>query len=325
MPRDRGKQVSLAMTDGYSNDSSWPSSWSDGDALSAADLEVLHACGFAPRSQRGLERGVPYVSESGDSRTLHFDHRTIQSEMRIGNPLDLALDYTRVMMGFLLFNPRPATIDMIGLGGGSLAKYCYYKVPSSVVTVVEIDRAVIALRRRFLIPEDCRRLGIFWGDGADYVRQRRRQADVLLVDGFDADGQPPELCSQDFYDDCYRHLAPGGILVANLWEKHRLCKSRIRRSFGDEVLVVQTECGDNRAVFARKAGSLSQFADDAAGLMHGERHARFLPQVARRIREQIIRRDLIGRAAEATRSSVADIGIAAIDHPGPAQDLFGDV
>ncbi|WP_081855580.1 hypothetical protein [Sphingomonas sp. UNC305MFCol5.2] len=296
------------MTDGYAG--LWPGSWFDGDALSVADSEVLHACGFASGLQLTPKRGAPYLSEFGDTRALHFDHRTIQSEMSISNPLDLALDYTRVMMGFLLFNPRPATIDMIGLGGGSLAKYCYYKVPSSVVTAVEIDRDVIALRGRFLIPEDCGRFRILWGDGADYVRQSRRQADVLLVDGFDMDGQPPELCSQDFYDDCYRHLAPGGIFVVNLWEKHRLCKSRIRRSFGDEVVVVQTECGDNRAVFARKGGSLAQFTDDATGLMHGERHARFLPQVARRIRHQMLRRDLIGQAAEAIRSSAADTGTA---------------
>lgn len=228
-------------------------------------------------------------------------------------------------MGFLLFNSRPAIIDMIGLGGGSLAKYCYYNVPSSLITAVEIDREVIALRGRFLIPEDSRRLRILWGDGADYVRQSRRQADVLLVDGFDVDGQPPGLCSQDFYDDCYRHLAPGGIFVANLWEKHRLCKSRIRRSFGDEVVVVQTECGDNRAVFARKGGSLSQFTGDATGLMQGERHARFLPQVARRIRQQMLRRDLIGQAMEAIRSSMADISAASREPPGSAQDSPGGV
>ena len=29
------------------------------------------------------------------------------------------------MMGFLLFKPQPRSIGMIGLGGGSLAKFCY--------------------------------------------------------------------------------------------------------------------------------------------------------------------------------------------------------
>ena len=33
-------------------------------------------------------------------------------------------------------------------------------------------------------------------------------------------GQPPQLCSQDFYDDCFRALAPGGVLVVNLHVDH---------------------------------------------------------------------------------------------------------
>ena len=41
------------------------------------------------------------------------------------------------MMGFLLFQPAPARIAMIGLGGGSLAKYCALKLPEADFTAIE--------------------------------------------------------------------------------------------------------------------------------------------------------------------------------------------
>lgn len=292
------------MTDQAAHGSEYQDRLSDADALSETDTQMLRSLGFWAGIESHPAPGTPFISEVGDIRSLRFDHRTIQSEMSMSDPLRLELDYIRVMMGFLLFNPQPRVIDMIGLGGGSLAKYCYYKVPSSCITAVEISREVIALRSRFLIPRDDRRLKIIWGDGADYVRRQRRKADVLLIDGFDTNGQPPQLCSQGFYDDCYRHLAPGGVLVVNLWERHRLCVNRLRKAFGGQVLIVQTERGDNRAVFARKGESPSLSPDhEALKLVHGDRHAGFLPQVAERISKQIGRRDMIAKAALETRSA----------------------
>jgi spermidine synthase len=270
------------------------------DALSESDSRLLQSFGLWPRLHADTPPGSPYISNLGDSRSLHFDHRTIQSSMCMSDPLSLEFDYIRVMMGFLLFDPEPRAIDMIGLGGGSLAKYCYYKVPSSFVTAIEVSREVIALRRRFFIPDDNRRLRVLCCDGADYVRQSKRKADVLLVDGFDANGQPPQLCSQRFYDDCFDHLAPGGILVANLWEKHHLCIGRLREAFGCNLVVVHTEGGDNRAVFARKGDNPVLVPDYAALIrVQGERHAGFLPQVARRIEKEITRRDLISSVGRA--------------------------
>jgi hypothetical protein len=43
-----------------------------------------------------------------------------QSEMRIDAPYALVNEYTRKMMGFLAFQPRPERVLIVGLGGGSL-------------------------------------------------------------------------------------------------------------------------------------------------------------------------------------------------------------
>ena len=84
---------------------------------------------------------------------MHFTSLATQSAMLFSDPDALIAQYTRKMMSFLLFNPNPEHIVMIGLGGGSLAKFCYRHLPRSQITVVEINADVIALREEFCIPK----------------------------------------------------------------------------------------------------------------------------------------------------------------------------
>ena len=76
----------------------------------------------------------PFVQEDGHTRSLHFTRGELQSRMDKRQPWSLAVDYTRTMMAFLLLLPEPASIAMIGLGGGSLAKFCYRHLPDCRIT-----------------------------------------------------------------------------------------------------------------------------------------------------------------------------------------------
>jgi len=161
--------------------------------------------------------GKPFSFDDGIMRSLHFDHKMMQSAMWIDAPNELAFGYTRCMMGFLLFNQNPQRILVLGLGGGSLVKYCYHHLPQSNITAVEIDPNVIALRKHFLIPSDDHRLQIIQMDAAKYVTQTEQLFDVILLDGFDADGLAADLSTKKFYMDCKQKLSSNGILVSNLW------------------------------------------------------------------------------------------------------------
>ena len=68
----------------------------------------------------------PFVIEEGDSRALYFSRALTQSGMRLSDPTALEFAYTQKMMSFLLFVHSPRHILMLGLGGGSLAKYCHH-------------------------------------------------------------------------------------------------------------------------------------------------------------------------------------------------------
>ena len=198
------------------------------------------------------------VHEANGELSLHFNFPTIQSRMLKVDPDRLVLDYTRTMMGFLLLQPKPKRIVMIGLGGGSLAKYCRRTLPNSEFIAVELSDEVIALRDEFRIPPDGPRFRVLCGDGAEYLRGDAGLADVLLIDGFDSEGQPPGLCSPAFYDNCYAKLNAGGVLVVNLCANDSACGcyvGRIRSAFDEKCVVVDAEDGDNKIVFAQKCNT----------------------------------------------------------------------
>lgn len=211
-------------------------------------------------SRQHARQTRPVVSRIDDRLSLSFDELRVQSEMRLDAPDELVLGYTRTMMGFLLFNPQPARIAMIGLGGGSLLKYCHATLPRTQLTVIEIDPAVIALRERFFVPADDARLRVLCADGAVFVRDAADEFDVLLVDGYDGSGQPPALSTQRFYNDCYQRLGVAGLLVVNLSDLNAgfaPLVARIRHSFNGSVLVVDAEDSTNRIVFAGKGPALA--------------------------------------------------------------------
>ncbi len=180
-----------------------------------------------------------YVSEKFGVRTLHIGSDTAQSSMRLARPNDLEMSYTRSMMAFLLFKPDPREVMMVGLGGGSLAKFIYHRLPRTRVVAVEVNPRVAAVARRFFhVPQDDARLEVVIGDGAAYVGSDKLAADVIMVDGYDAESQVAALSTPAFYRDCARVLGDSGILVVNLWGGDRnfiTCVERIANAFGRVV------------------------------------------------------------------------------------------
>ena len=200
---------------------------------------------------------VPRVSETLDRRVMQFSDAEIQSRMWLRDPDALDLEYTRLMMGFLLFAGSAERIAMIGLGGGSIAKFCHRHLRRTRLEVAEVNPEVVALRERFQLPADDERLAVRLVDGARFVRDAPARFDALLVDGFDRHGLPRQLCSQRFYDDAVDALQPGGMLVANLHANHAeqpVWLGRIRHSFGHEPLVVHDDDRSNCVVFACRGG-----------------------------------------------------------------------
>lgn len=220
------------------------------DALS----RLPPATAFAPD-----EYPRPYVHDHDGRRSLHFSISAVQSRVNLQHPSRLDLEYTRLMAAFLWLQPAPQDIGLVGLGGGSLARFCHDQVPTSRLWVAEINPHVIALREVFGVPDDSARLRVLQVDGAAFVRCLDAQLDVLLIDGYNSEGLPRSLASQRFFDHCASALRPGGVLVMNLWaEPARKAQvlGRIRRSFGGVLLEVHDSERFNTVVFATRGPGL---------------------------------------------------------------------
>lgn len=204
---------------------------------------------------------TPFVCEQRGEVSLHFGMSALQSRMRRSDPARLVLDYTRALMSFVLLAPQPEHVVMIGLGGGSIAKYCYAHLPLSRFTAVEINPEVIAMRGQFAVPADDARFRVVEADGAQWVREHAQSCDVLLLDGFDAGGLPDALSSQEFYDACAQALRPGGVLASNIWApaaRRDAVIQRMRASFDSGVAALSAEQGENTIALARRAPAWPQ-------------------------------------------------------------------
>jgi spermidine synthase len=195
-----------------------------------------------------------YVTERFGVRSLHIGSDTIQSSMRLARPNDLELAYTRSMMAFLLFVSPPRRVLLVGLGGGSLAKYCYHRLPDAVTEVLEVNPEVVSVARQlFEVPASDARLIVRVCDAAQFIAADGAGFDAILVDGYDGESQVADLATREFYGGCRRRLERGGVLVVNLWGSDRRFDdnvARIESAFPSATLCLPAERPGNVIVFA---------------------------------------------------------------------------
>jgi spermidine synthase len=197
----------------------------------------------------------PLIVDYGRRRCLHFDFGAIQSVMELSNPQRLALAYTRKMMTFLLFNRTPKRILLLGLGGGSLAKFCYSELPQASLTAVEVNQDVISLRNEFVIPADNHRFRVIQADGAAYLSAPTHHTDVILVDACDRKGIASEIDSVEFYRNARSRLSPDGVFVVNVCGDKASTAAHLAKlcdAFEDELLALHVQQDGNVIVFGFK-------------------------------------------------------------------------
>ena len=230
------------------------------------------------------------ISEQDGVRYLHFGSEWVQGAMRIARPWSLELAYTREMMaGLLLRDARhwPRSALLIGLGAGSLAKFLYRNFPDCRISVVEINPQVeFFARQYFKLPDDPQRLSVQIACGADYLQDCNRQFDLILSDGFGANGRPGMLDTPAFYQNCAAHLRDDGLFCVNLLREKGFVASvdRIKTAFSGQICVFPACDSGNTIVFGRASQpvevSLTRLQERASALRKQTR-LNLLPTVSR--------------------------------------------
>lgn len=215
-----------------------------------------------------FEQDSPTMSESDGIRYLHFGTEWIQGAMRTRKPAELVLAYTQQMMAWLMFT-TPAKQDklaILGLGAGSLLRFCLKHTPCQVRTV-EWNPSVTGICRAFFRLPDSDRSQIDHEDAGVWVQdpEQHGQYRALMVDLYDADAQGPVRDSLEFYQDCRAALDDDGIMTVNLFGAHpsfELNIRHIRTAFEGRVLLLPEMDEGNQVVLAFKGGALDMTAGE---------------------------------------------------------------
>ncbi len=165
------------------------------------------------------------VVEDGIYRSMHFGTDAKQSSMLLRDPYQLALSYTRAMCAALLFQQSPRRILMIGLGGGSLAKFFLHHFPQCHIDAVEFRPEVHRVAQQFFALPQEPRLQLFYEDAGSFVRNAAAEHsdyDLILIDAFLDHGIAYSVIGMSFFDACRDRLATDGVLSMNLWSDDRI-------------------------------------------------------------------------------------------------------
>jgi len=107
---------------------------------------------------------------------------------------------------------------IIGGGDGGILREVARHKAVELITMVEIDRAVIDMCQEYLPKHsagafDDPRLNLVIADGADFMAKDDGSYDVIIVDSTDPIGPGEVLFEHTFYGNCRRRLSDRGVLV----------------------------------------------------------------------------------------------------------------
>jgi spermidine synthase len=167
------------------------------------------------------DEGILEIIEARGVRSLYFGSESRQSCMLLNDPDYLYIPYVRAMMSWNLFGDSFDHALIIGLGGGSLAKYLLHTFTAGQIRVVEYRKSVVKIAHsHFALPLDSR-LKCIIADGGHYIKQAakdsQQQYDLLMVDAFDHEAMSASVDSVAVFDACRILLKDRGIMVMNLW------------------------------------------------------------------------------------------------------------
>lgn len=179
----------------------------------------------------------------------------------------------RVLNG--LRRERPRRLGVVGLGVGTLASYGRR---GDALRFYELDPNVIELARRdfSFLDDSAANVSVVADDGRlALAREPRHAFDVLVLDAFSSDAVPVHLLTQQAFEVYARQLAPDGVLLANVSNRHlmveRVVHASARRA-GFACVVVDTPASGSAgrgvhvvwAVMAREPAQLSRLVGDIA-------------------------------------------------------------
>lgn len=204
-------------------------------------------------------------SDEGPIRHLHLGTEWVQGSMLMDAPTVLVHEYIQRMMAWLLFvDPDTAPLRQamqLGLGAGSLTKFCHKEVRMKTVAIELNPQVLVACRGWFKLPVDNARMKVILADAALEIQNPQwfGMVDALQVDLYDHEAATPVLDSLPFYSNCRRLLTNEGCMTVNLFGRsssYQRSVEKISAAFGsDAVWAFKPTREGNTVVLAQRTPS----------------------------------------------------------------------
>lgn len=182
--------------------------------------EVADAAGsaFSLRCRRKLHEERSEYQTIEVYETEHFGNLMVIDGFTMLSSRENFLYHEMLAHPVLLTHPRPARVCIIGGGDCGTLREVLKHASVEQVTQIDIDERVTRVAERFF-PELTAsnadpRATLLFADGIRWIADAAPASlDVIIIDSTDPVGPAEGLFTADFYRDCRRVLADGGLLV----------------------------------------------------------------------------------------------------------------
>ena len=114
-------------------------------------------------------------------------------------------------------HPHVKDVLVIGAGDGGVIRELTRYPEIERIDLVEIDEEVIEASKEYLLFTSCKmgdpRVNIYIQDGLKFIRRKKDEYDLIIVDSTDPFGPGEGLFSREFYGNCFKALHDDGIMV----------------------------------------------------------------------------------------------------------------
>jgi spermidine synthase len=138
-----------------------------------------------------------------------------QSGVALDGKSELLFDYNQRFME-LAASLRPTSVLLIGGGVYTLPMALLAAHPKVYITIIEPDRELDGLARRFFGWKPPKRARVIHTDGRTFLARDTERYDLILIDAFSYTTIPKSLLSVQAIQAFRQHLKPGGTVGMNI-------------------------------------------------------------------------------------------------------------
>jgi spermidine synthase len=134
-------------------------------------------------------------------------------------------------MSTLIFADDPESVLIVGLGGGTMAKFISKIYPDCKIKAIEKRENIKKIAYGYFNLPQKGNIEIIIGDCDGTLQElvmQSDQYDIILIDVFTGNDISNSLANQNIFDACKSLLTRRGVLGINLWSKSPNYKKTVR-------------------------------------------------------------------------------------------------